>query len=216
MIRQDVGRDSRACLGRKLFRGRVLSDTSSSPIPCGTCDPPPIPESLWQTVPPARGPRRYPGTVRDAGAPSPTWRSGSTRTPPISPSLRPPNRPRSSNAPPAPPLGKRWGGGPAHARHTRPPVPPDGLRRIIGCSPTGCAGAAMLSAETTPDNSGIVAQTCLPPDPAAPRLPVTSRQGIGPSEPPDDNCRSVPAIPNFGTFSRPNPRRGQTLTESFR
>src|SRR4051812_18787004 len=117
----------------------------------------------------ARGPSRYPGTVRDAGAPH--RRLGGAGQQELHQFLQAPvlRSALGQTTPPCSPIEKEAGWWSCYARHTRPPVPPDGLRRIIECNPLGCAGAATLSPETPPDGSGIMAPNCLPPDPATPR-----------------------------------------------
>ena len=100
-------------------------------------DPPPIPEPLWDTVPPeAQAASRRCSRPWSGG--SPTWRSGSTRTPPTPPSPPPPIPPSVKRRPPAPASGKKRGGQPGHRRQARPLVPPEQLRQVIECKPPEC------------------------------------------------------------------------------
>src|SRR3954471_18170578 len=55
-------------------------------------------------------------------------------------SSRPPSSdpPSVKRRPPAPASGKKRGGQPGHRRQARPLVPPEQLRRVIGCQPPKC------------------------------------------------------------------------------
>jgi transposase len=100
-------------------------------------DPPPIPEPLWQTVPPeaqaALRSRFEMLEQRIADLEERLNRNSTNSSKP--PSSDPPSVKRR---PPAPASGKRRGGQPGHRHHPRALVPPEQLRQVIECKPTHC------------------------------------------------------------------------------
>src|ERR687893_113400 len=121
----------------QAFNGRVLLESSPSRIPCGMSDPTPIPEPLWDTVPPEA--QVAIGALlntlqRRIADPEERVNKDSTN------SSKPPSSdpPSVKRRPPAPPSGKGRGGQPGHARHARPLVPPEGLRQVFDCKPPEC------------------------------------------------------------------------------
>jgi transposase len=100
-------------------------------------DPPPIPEPLWQSVPPeaqAAVRERIEGLERRIADLEERLRTNSTN------SSKPPSSdpPSVKRRPPCPPSGKRRGGQPGHHHRPRALVPPEHLRRVIECKPTRC------------------------------------------------------------------------------
>jgi transposase len=97
-------------------------------------DSPPIPEPLWDLVPPeaqaAIRARRETLERRLAELEERLNRNSTHASKP--PSSDPPSVKRR---PPAPPSSKRRGGPPGHRHHVRPRVPPEPLRQIIECRP---------------------------------------------------------------------------------
>ena len=83
----------------------------------------------------ARGPSRYPGTVKKMLEHRIADLEERVNKNTTNSSKPPSSNPPSVKRPPRLPLGKEVGWWSRHARHTRPPVLPDGLRRIIECSP---------------------------------------------------------------------------------
>jgi transposase len=100
-------------------------------------DSPPIPEPLWDTVPPeARAAIVALLTTlerRIAELEERVNKNSSNSSKP--PSSDPPSVKRR---PPDPPSGKKRGGQPGHPRKVRELVPPDQLRRVIDCKPPDC------------------------------------------------------------------------------
>jgi transposase len=100
-------------------------------------DPPPIPEPLWQTVPPeaqAALRARFEGLERRIADLEERLNRNSTN------SSRPPSAdpPSVKRRPPAPASGKKRGGQPGHRHHRRALVPPERLRQVIECRPPHC------------------------------------------------------------------------------
>jgi transposase len=101
----------------------------------------PIPESLWDTVPPAAQ-----AALRDAFAALErriaelearlNLNSTNSSKPP---STDPPSV-KLKRRPPTPPSGRKPGGQPGHKRYTRALVPPEQLREIFEVKPTKCQG----------------------------------------------------------------------------
>jgi transposase len=100
-------------------------------------DPPPILESLWQTVPPeaqAALRARFEDLERRIAESEERLNKNSTN------SSRPPSSdpPSVKRRPPAPASGKKRGGQPGHRHRPRALVPPEGLRQVIECRPPHC------------------------------------------------------------------------------
>ena len=98
---------------------------------------PPIPEPPWGRIPPdvqaalAAAFDRIERRVAES-----EQRIGRDSTDPSGP---PPTDPPSlKRRPPAPASGKERGGQPGHHRRARPLVPPEAVRRVIGCKPPQC------------------------------------------------------------------------------
>jgi transposase len=100
-------------------------------------DPTPIPEPLWDTVPPeaqvAIGALLTTLQRRIADLEERVNKNSTNSSKP--PSSDPPSVKRR---PPTPPSGKKRGGQPGHRHHPRALVPPEQLRRVIDCKPPGC------------------------------------------------------------------------------
>jgi transposase len=100
-------------------------------------DPPPIPELLWQTVPPeaqAALRARLESLERRIAELEQRLNTNSTN------SSKPPSSdpPSVKRRPPAPASGRKRGGQPGHRHHRRSLVPPQRLRRVIDCKPPTC------------------------------------------------------------------------------
>ena len=100
-------------------------------------DPPPIPEPLWQTVPPEAQEAvraRFEALERRIAELEQRLNTNSTN------SSKPPSSdpPAVKRRPPAPASGKKRGGQPGHRHHTRALVPPEQLRQVIDCKPPQC------------------------------------------------------------------------------
>jgi len=100
-------------------------------------DSPPIPEPLWQTVPPeaqAALRAQFAALERRIADLQERVNRNSTN------SSRPPSSDPASvkRRPPAAPSGKKRGGQPGHRHHPRALVPPEQLRRVIECKPQEC------------------------------------------------------------------------------
>jgi transposase len=100
-------------------------------------DPVPIPEPLWQTVPPeaqAAVRARIEALERRIADLEERLRKDSTN------SSRPPSsdRPSAKRRPPAAPSGRKRGGQPGHRHHPRDLVVPELLRQVIECRPPEC------------------------------------------------------------------------------
>jgi transposase len=100
-------------------------------------EPPPIPEPLWQIVPPeAQAALRarfelLEQRIADLEERLNTNSTNSSKPPSSDP-------PSVKRRPPAPPLGKQRGGQPGHRHHPRALVPPERLRQVIECRPPHC------------------------------------------------------------------------------
>ena len=100
---------------------------------------PPIPQELWDTIPPAAQAavlalvqsheRRIAALEARLGQDS----SNSSKPPSSDP-------PHAKRRPPRMPSGKRRGGQPGHGRHSRALVPPGRLASAVECRPTACRG----------------------------------------------------------------------------
>jgi len=100
-------------------------------------DPPPIPEPLWQTVPPeaqAALRARFESLEHRIAELEERLNKNSTN------SSKPPSSdpPSVKRRPPAPASGKRRGGQPGHRHHPRALVPPERLRQVIERKPLEC------------------------------------------------------------------------------
>jgi transposase len=100
-------------------------------------DAPPIPEPLWQTVPPeaqAALRTQFERLERRIAELEERRRKNSTN------SSKPPSSdpPSVKRRPPAPPSGKKRGGQPGHRHRPRTLVPPEQLRQVIDCKPPHC------------------------------------------------------------------------------
>jgi transposase len=100
-------------------------------------DSPPIPEPLWDTVPPeaqaAIGALLATLERRIADLEERVNKNSTNSSKP--PSSDPPSVKRR---PPTPASGKERGGQPGHRHHPRALVPPEQLRQVIECKPEGC------------------------------------------------------------------------------
>jgi len=100
-------------------------------------DAPPIPEPLWETVPPeAQAAIRALLTVLERRIADLEERVNKNSTN----SSKPPSSdpPSVKRRPPAPASGKKSGGQPGHRHHPRALVPPEQLRQVIECKPQEC------------------------------------------------------------------------------
>src|SRR5512143_4097127 len=100
-------------------------------------DAPPIPESLWNTVPPEAQAaiRALVVTLEQRIADLEERLNKNSTNSSKPPSSDPPSVQRR---PPAPPSGKKRGGQPGHRHHPRALVPPEQLRQVIECKPPRC------------------------------------------------------------------------------
>jgi transposase len=114
--------------------------------------PPPIPESLWNTVPPAAQ-----AALRDAFAALERRiaelevRLNLNSTNSSKPPSTDPPAVKLKRRPPAPPSGRKPGGQPAHKRHTRTLVPTEQLRETFEVKPTQCQGCGASLQGDDPD-----------------------------------------------------------------
>src|SRR3954468_6219703 len=100
-------------------------------------DAPPIPEPLWDTVPPeAQAAIRALLTTLERRIAELEERVNKNSTN----SSKPPSSdpPSVKRRPPTPASGKKRGGQPGHRHHPRALVPPEPLRQVIECKPEGC------------------------------------------------------------------------------
>jgi transposase len=102
---------------------------------------PPIPESLWNTVPPQAQAAILAVIAsletRIAGLEARLNQNSTNSSKP--PSSDPPTV-KLKRRPPAPPPGRKRGGQPGHKRHIRALVPPEQLRETFEVKPTHCGG----------------------------------------------------------------------------
>src|SRR6478735_9233552 len=136
-------------------------------------DSPPIPEPLWQTVPPeaqAALRAQFAALERRIADLQERVHRNSTN------SSRPPSSDPASvkRRPPAPPSGKKRGGQPGHRHHPRALLPPE--QRSSSASRRSAAGAATGCTATTRARFAIVAAiapvACRPPPHQAQPLAV--------------------------------------------
>src|SRR3954470_15545078 len=100
-------------------------------------DAPPIPEPLWDTVPPeAQAAIRALLTTLERRIAELEERVNKNSTN----SSKPPSSdpPSVKRRPPTPASGKKRGGQPGHRHHPRALVPPEQLRQVIECKPQEC------------------------------------------------------------------------------
>src|SRR3954464_9345014 len=100
-------------------------------------DAPPIPEPLWDTVPPeAQAAIRALLTTLERRIADLEERVNKNSTN----SSRPPSSdpPTVKRRPPATASGRKPGGRPGHRHHPRALVPPEQLRQVIECKPREC------------------------------------------------------------------------------
>src|SRR5262245_26475290 len=100
-------------------------------------EPPPIPEPLWQTVPPeAQAALRARCESLEQRIAELDEQLGTNSTN----SSRPPSSdpPSVKRRPPAPASGRKRGGQSGHRHHSRALVPPERVRRTIDCKPPVC------------------------------------------------------------------------------
>lgn len=114
-----------------------MHETRTFLIPGGMSDSPPIPEPLWQTVPPeaqAALRARFESLEQRIADLEERLNKSSTD------SSRPPSSdpPSVKRRPPVLPSGRRRGGQPGHRHHPRALVPPEQLRQVIECKPQEC------------------------------------------------------------------------------
>ena len=113
---------------------------------------PPIPESLWNTVPPEAQAALLAAFAslekRIAELESRLNLNSTNSSKP--PSTDPPAV-KIKRRPPVPPSGRQRGGQPGHPRHTRALVPPEGLREIVEVKPTHCRGCGAALRGDDPD-----------------------------------------------------------------
>src|SRR6201994_1746330 len=114
---------------------------------------PPIPESLWNTIPPEAQAARlaaFASLERRIAEWEARLNQNSTN------SSRPPSSDppavKVKRRPPPPPSGRKRGGQPGHKRHTRTLVPPEQLRETFEFKPTHCGGcgAALQGEDPSP------------------------------------------------------------------
>jgi len=102
---------------------------------------PPIPESLWNTIPPdaqAALLAAFASLERRIAELEARLNQNSTNSS-MPPSSDPPAV-KVKRRPPPPPSGRKRGGQPGHKRHTRALVPPERLRDTFEIKPTHCGG----------------------------------------------------------------------------
>lgn len=113
---------------------------------------PSIPDSLWNTVPPAAQTAilaviaSLEKRIADLEARLNQNSTNSSKPP----SSEPPAI-KVKRRPPAPPSGRKHGGQPGHKRHTRALVPPDQIRETFEIMPTQCVGCGATLAGQDPD-----------------------------------------------------------------
>ena len=102
---------------------------------------PPIPESLWNTIPPeaqAALLAAFASLERRIAELEARLNQNSTNT--SKPPSSDPPAVKIKRRPPVPPSGRKRGGQPGHKRHTRALVPPEQLRGTFQIKPTHCGG----------------------------------------------------------------------------
>src|SRR3954447_20217161 len=120
---------------------------------------PPIPEPLWNTVPPEaqaaflevlgsleRRIAELEKTIAELQARLNLNSTNSSKPPSTDPPAV-----KLKRRPPAPPSGRKRGGQPGHKRHTRARVPPEQLREICAIKPTQCQGCGAALQGDDPD-----------------------------------------------------------------
>src|SRR3954454_14658607 len=121
---------------------------------------PPIPEPLWNTIPPEaqvalleifgsveRRIADLEKTIAELQARLNLNSTNSSKPPSTDPPVV-----KLKRRPPTPPSGRKRGGQPGHKRHTRAPVPPEQLRETFEVKPTQCrgCGAALQGDDADP------------------------------------------------------------------
>jgi transposase len=102
---------------------------------------PPIPESLWNTVPAeAQAALREAFAALDRRIADLEARLNLNSTNSSKPPSTDPPAVKLKRRPPVPPSGRKRGGQPGHKRHTRTLVPPEQLRETFEVKPTLCQG----------------------------------------------------------------------------
>ena len=120
---------------------------------------PPIPEPLWNTVPPEaqaaflevfgsleRRIAELEKTIAELQARLNLNSTNSSKPPSTDPPAV-----KLKRRPPAPPSGRKRGGQPGHKRHTRALVPPEQLRETFEVKPTQCRGCGAALQGDDPD-----------------------------------------------------------------
>jgi transposase len=102
---------------------------------------PPIPESLWKTVPPEAQAAilaafaSLEGRIAELEARLNRNSTNSSKPPSTDPPAV-----KAKRRPPVAPSGRKRGGQPGHPRHSRPLVPPERLRHVVEIKPAHCGG----------------------------------------------------------------------------
>src|SRR5262245_37159189 len=113
---------------------------------------PPIPESLWNTVPPEAQAALLAviaSLEKRIAELQATLNLNSTNS--SKPPSTDPPAVKLKRRPPAPPSGRKRGGQPGHKRHTRALVPPEQLRETFEVKPTQCRGCGAALQGDDPD-----------------------------------------------------------------
>jgi transposase len=113
---------------------------------------PPIPESLWNTVPPeAQAAILAVITSLEKRIADLEARLNQNSTNSSRPPSSDPPAVRVKRRPPTPPSGRKRGGQPGHKRHTRALVPPEQLRETFEVKPSRCKGCGAALRGDDPD-----------------------------------------------------------------
>src|SRR5271166_2537287 len=150
---------------------------------------PPIPEPLWNTVPPEaqaaflevfgsleRRIAELEKTIAELQARLNLNSTNSSKPPSTDPPAV-----RLKRRPPAPPSGRKRGGQPGHKRHTRALVPPEQLRETFEVKPTHCGscGAELQGEDPDPVRHQVAEIPPVRPDVDEYRLHRLSCPGCG-------------------------------------
>jgi len=114
---------------------------------------PPIPDSLWSTVPPeAQAAIVAVIASLETRIAELEQKLNLNSTNSSKPPSSDPPAVKAKRRPPPPPSGRRRGGQPGHERHTRALVPPEQLRETFDVKPTHCGGcgAALQGEDLNP------------------------------------------------------------------